>query len=121
MVLAKVVKNRAQDKITRKVNNFLINLLMMIRRSKILSAWWSSITWICIIQSMLSEKSGIVLLHPTRPKSRTFCQFHSSSVFSFCLSFNRWRRPLQISSHISTYWSLSCSRLGLINWCWCLK
>lgn len=71
-VFTNVVKNRAQVDITRKVNISWINLLIMIRRGEVLSAWRSSITRIGTVQSVLSEKSAIVLVHSARSNSRTF-------------------------------------------------
>lgn len=118
---ANITKNQAQDNISKEVNNCQIDLLMLIGGGEVLSAWWSSVTRVRIVQCVLSEKTAVVLVYSSRSDSRSFCQFHPGSIFGFCLSFHRLRRPLQVSSHVSTNWSLCCGRLSLINWRWCLK
>lgn len=94
------------------------DLLTLVRRGEVLSARRSSISWIGTVQSVLGEKSAVVLVHSAGSDSGTFRQFHPGSVFGFRLSFHRWRGPFQVSSHVSAYWCLCRSWLRLVNWCW---
>lgn len=97
------------------------DLLMLVGWGEILGAWRSSVTRICAVQRVLSEKSAVIFVYSTRSESGTFRQLHPGLVFRFHVTLHRRRWPFQVSPHVSTNWSLCRGRLCLVNWRWCLK
>lgn len=96
-------------------------LLMMVSRCEVLGTRRCSVARVAIVQSVLCEETAIVLVHSTRPESRTLCEIYPGSVFCLDLGFDRRWWPLQIPSHVACSWSLGCCRLGLVHRCWCLE